>query len=35
MNRPGSTPFPIAAAFEKLLTMTVFRLDFVNDHTFF
>jgi NADPH2:quinone reductase len=24
------TPFPVAAAFEKLLTMTVFRLDFVH-----
>jgi NADPH:quinone reductase-like Zn-dependent oxidoreductase len=24
------TPFPVGAAFEKLLTMTVFRLDFVN-----
>lgn len=26
----GVTPFPVAAAFEKLLTMTIFRLDFVN-----
>ncbi|MDB6063018.1 MAG: hypothetical protein JWM78_3121 [Verrucomicrobiaceae bacterium] len=24
------TPFPVAAAFENLLTMTVFRLDYVN-----
>jgi NADPH:quinone reductase-like Zn-dependent oxidoreductase len=24
------TPFPVATAFEKLLTMTVFRLDFIN-----
>jgi NADPH:quinone reductase-like Zn-dependent oxidoreductase len=24
------TPFPVAAAFEKLLTMTIFRLDFVH-----
>lgn len=26
----GVTPFPIGPAFEKLLTMTIFRLDFVN-----
>lgn len=24
------TPFPVSAAFEKLITMTVFRLDYVN-----
>lgn len=26
----GVTPFPVGPAFEKLLTMTIFRLDFVN-----
>ena len=27
---PAITPFPVQAAFENLLTMTVYRLDFVN-----
>lgn len=27
-----ATPFPVAAAFDKLLTMTIYRLDYVNRH---